>query len=278
MRTLDVPAGELRLAAVEAAQAVTDLVLTGFRECTEVRLKRDSHDIVTEFDLLAEQAIHSRLRDLVPGSGFVGEETGRHDEDRAIAWHVDPIDGTTNFASGMPAWSVSIGAVVADEVIAGVVWDPVRGEMFSADDTGAYLNDQPVRARAAEDSATGVLLTCYPDVLDLDLDGSALAYSRHEGFQRAFRAVRGLGSSALQLAWVAAGRVAATITTHQQSWDVAAGCCLVTRAGGSVVGLTADHRVAQGAAFRQPTVMAHGSPAPYPFLLDLWTSLEGERG
>ena len=108
MRTLDVPAGELRLAAVEAAQAVTDLVLTGFRECTEVRLKRDSHDIVTEFDLLAERAIHSRLRDLVPGSGFVGEETGRHDEDRAIAWHVDPIDGTTNFASGMPAWSVSI--------------------------------------------------------------------------------------------------------------------------------------------------------------------------
>lgn len=261
---------ELRHIAVTAAQSVTELVLEGFAHRGSFEVKRDVHDIVTEFDRRTELILRQQLTSLAPGSGFVGEETGTEASASTVTWHVDPIDGTSNYASGMPLWSVSIGACVGEEMAAGVVWDPVRREMFSADETGTYLNDIPVRAAAPVESTQAELLTCYPDVADLDLDGSARAYRRHEVLQRSFRAVRGLGSSALQLAWVSAGRVAASIQTHQQSWDVTAGCFLVQQAGGDIIGIGADGAPTRRHPHLQPTIVAFGQPNAYPLITDLW--------
>ncbi|MBF8188198.1 inositol monophosphatase [Nonomuraea sp. K274] len=220
--------------ATEAARSVGPLLRKAFRSRPEVTEKRDFHDPVTEHDRAAEEAIRAVITARRPESAIVGEEggaTGSGD----LTWYVDPIDGTANFAAGLPFFCVSIAAAVRGELVAGVVYDPVREDEFTATDEGAWCNGARLRSAGAATDREAMLLTSYPTPIDLETDGD-LALRRYQRFLESFSAVRRPGSAALQLAHVAAGWSDATFGTMSNPWDVAAGALLVRRAGGVYLG------------------------------------------
>ena len=133
--------------ATEAVQLVAAGLRDAFRTRVDVGYKRDRHDPVTEHDRRAEEAIAELLTAKVPGSTVVGEEAGARSGSGDVTWYVDPIDGTANFAHGLAFFCTSVGAVVDGDVVAGAIHDPVAGELFTADLTGAWRNGEPLRSR-----------------------------------------------------------------------------------------------------------------------------------
>ena len=220
--------------AVEAARAVGPRLREAFRSRPEVATKRDFHDPVTEHDKAAEETIRAVIEKRVPGSAIVGEEIGETGSGDLV-WYVDPIDGTANFAAGLPFFCVSIAAAVGGELVAGVVYDPVRGDEFTATTEGAWCGGKPIRSAGAARDREAMLLCSYPSPLDLEADGEE-GLRRYGRLVEAFAAVRRPGSAALSLAHVAAGWADVTSATRAQSWDVAAGALLVRQAGGVYLG------------------------------------------
>ncbi|ACZ88324.1 fructose-1, 6-bisphosphatase/inositol-1-monophosphatase [Streptosporangium roseum] len=229
---------ELAAIAVEAARAVGDQLRDAFRSRPEVKTKRDFHDPVTEHDKAAEERIREVLDRLCPGSVVEGEEGGVRGEGD-IRWYVDPIDGTANFAAGLPFFCTSIGAVVDGKVVAGTVYDPVRDDEFTASLDGAFCNGKPIRSSGARTDREAVLLSSYPTPRDLAAGGDA-ALHRFARMVNAFASTRRPGSAALKLAHIAAGWSDVAYGTHVNAWDVAAGSLLVERAGGTYIPLSGD--------------------------------------
>jgi len=215
---------------VEAADAVADGLRAGFRATMDVGYKRDSHDPVTEHDKRAEARIREVIMARMPDSTIIGEEAGRAEGAGRVRWHVDPIDGTANFAAGLASFCVSIGAVVDGRPVAGVILDPMADHLFTAHLDGAFRNGRRLRSRGVAEEAHALLLTSYPSARDLDRDGQA-ALDRTAGLIHAYGTVRRQGSAALSLAHVAAGWAAAAFGTTVSSWDVCAGIVLVEQAG-----------------------------------------------
>ena len=236
----DVPASrELAGIAELAARATGDRLRTAFRSRPEVDLKRDFHDPVTEHDRAAEETIREVLGEQTPGSVVVGEEGGVGGGDGDLRWFVDPIDGTANFAVGLPFFCVSIGAALGGELVAGVVYDPVRDDMFTASLDGATCNGEPIRSRGATRDETAVVATSYPSAHDLSL-GREDALRRYGRVVDAFATVRRPGSAALTLAHVAAGWADVAYGTSVNAWDVAAAVLLVRQAGGTYLPLNGE--------------------------------------
>ncbi|MEU4549389.1 inositol monophosphatase family protein [Nonomuraea dietziae] len=227
---------ELAAIAGEAARAVGDRLRTAFRSRPEVATKRDFHDPVTEHDKAAEEEIREVLARRCPDSLVVGEEGGTRGSG-TVSWYVDPIDGTANFAAGLPFFCTSIGAVVDGEVVAGVVYDPVRDDEFTAWLGGAECNGEPIRSTGARTDREAVLLSSYPSPRDLAAEGDA-ALHRFARMVNAFASTRRPGSAALKLAHVAAGWSDVAHGTHVNAWDVAAGSLLVRQAGGTYLPLS----------------------------------------
>lgn len=227
-------------AARSAAAAAADHLRTLDRAHIDAEEKTSLHDLVTEHDRACEEIIVARLQELVPGCRIVGEEGGLRESADAHGdagdvptFYVDPIDGTSNFASGTPLFCVSIGVALDGRLVAGVIDAPALGQVFTAGPDGALLNGRPLRGRETRDQTSAVVLTGHPAPRDLDpREDLALEGARRIG--QKVRAVRNLGSAALELAWVAAGWADATFSTLINSWDVAAGFALVEAAGGSV--------------------------------------------
>ncbi|MFI7636469.1 inositol monophosphatase family protein [Nonomuraea sp. NPDC049400] len=220
--------------AVEAARAAGPRLRKAFRSRPDVATKHDFHDPVTEHDHAAEEIIRAVITSHLPESAIVGEEggsTGSGD----LVWYVDPIDGTANFATGLPFFCVSVAAAVRGELVAGVVYDPVREDEFSASTEGAWCNGAPLRSVGASNDREAMLLTSYPTALDMEVDMEA-ALRRYGRFLKSFSAVRRPGSAALKLAHVAAGWSDAAYGTKANPWDVAAGALLVRQAGGVYLG------------------------------------------
>jgi myo-inositol-1(or 4)-monophosphatase len=219
--------------AAAAARDVGDLLRDAFVRGGPAGAKRDFHELVTAHDRIAEERIAAYLLDRVPDSSVLGEEGGRRGTG-SLLWHVDPIDGTNNFASQLPFFCVSIAAEQEGRIVAGVVYDPIRSELFSAWEGGAACNGEPVEARGAASERDALLATDFPEPAggaSRRLDG----VSDHElfaGIVDRFGSVRRLGSGALALAYVAAGRVDVTFALAAKPWDVAAGFLLVRAAGG----------------------------------------------
>ncbi|MES9543673.1 inositol monophosphatase family protein [Actinomadura sp. NPDC000600] len=236
----DVPASrELAGIAELAARATGDRLRTAFRSRPEIDLKRDFHDPVTEHDRAAEETIRNVLAEHTPGSAVVGEEGGVGGGDGDLRWFVDPIDGTANFAVGLPFFCVSIGAAIGDELVAGVVYDPVREDMFTASLDGATCNGEPIRSRGAARDETAVLVTGYPNAREMHRRGeeSLRSFGR---MVDAFATVRRPGSAALTLAHVAAGWADVAYGTSVNAWDVAAAVLLVRQAGGTYLPLNGE--------------------------------------
>ncbi|KAB8195260.1 inositol monophosphatase [Nonomuraea phyllanthi] len=220
--------------ATEAARATGPRLREAFRSRPGVTTKHDFHDPVTQHDRAAEETIRAVITARRPESAIVGEEggtTGSGD----LVWYVDPIDGTANFAAGMPFFCVSIAAAVRGELVAGVIYDPVREDEFSASGDGAWCNGTPLRSVGASGDREAMLLSSYPTAMDVEADGDA-ALRRYGRFLTSFSAVRRPGSAALKLAYVAAGWADAAYGTQANPWDVAAGALLVRRAGGVYLG------------------------------------------
>lgn len=216
---------EIAIGAAHAAGAY----FTPFAGRIEVAAeKKGFFDPVTECDRESERRIVERIFREHPDSTIVGEEGGQQGSG-AVHWYVDPIDGTNNFVAGIPFFCVSIAAAVNGRLLAGVIYDPSKEETFAASTAGATLNGEPIRCSGSALDTGATLLTEFPrsgrplDPEDLPRFGRII---------REFRAVRRLGSTALHLAYVAAGRADATFGMGTNPWDIAAGVMLIQRAGG----------------------------------------------
>ena len=201
-----------------------------FERRVAFELKGDC-DLITEADRASEKLVVERLRAHFPSHGIVAEEGGGHDSSSGYRWFVDPLDGTTNFAHGYPVFNVTLALERDSELIAGVVYDPVQDEMFAAEKGGgAFLNNRRIRVSRADRLADCLVSTGFP------------SRKRHQNVNMHFyyqmamatHGVRRGGSAAIDLAYVAGGRLDAFWEFGLNPWDMAAGLLLVSEAGGAV--------------------------------------------
>ena len=193
-----------------------------------VQAKSSPTDLVSEADHAAERLIRERLSAARPGDGFLGEEGGDEEGTSGIRWVVDPLDGTINFLFGIPAWAVSIACEDADGTLAGVVYDPMRDELWSAVRDGPpLLNGTEVSASTRTDLATAMVGTGF------GYDAEVRRYQAEVAGRLLpqVRDIRRFGSAALDLSWTAAGRLDAFYERGLNHWDRAAGELLCVRAG-----------------------------------------------
>jgi len=196
-----------------------------------VDVKSSSTDMVSDADREAEQAIVELLQAERPDDGILGEEGADEAAASGRRWVIDPLDGTTNFLYSYPAWAVSVALEDADGSLAGVVFDPSRGEMFAAErGGGATLNGEPIRVRTGASLDRALIATGFG--YDADRRGRQAEVLRT--VLPAVRDVRRAGAAAIDLAWVAAGRLDGYWERGLHRWDWAAGRLLVTEAGGEV--------------------------------------------
>ena len=230
----------------EIAREAGELLRTYFRggwfvsESTNSNSEAEQHvrieykgdvDLVTEADRRSEALIVQRIRERWPNHNILGEEGTRTATGSEFHWYVDPLDGTTNFAHGFPVFAVSLGLARGENLIAGVVYDPTRDELFAAEKgSGAWLNERRIRVSPVSSLAESLLATGFP------------SQKRHKNpnihfYQRLTlrsHGVRRAGSAALDLACVACGRYDGFWEFNLNPWDTAAGVVLVREAGGIV--------------------------------------------
>src|ERR1700734_187853 len=201
-------------------------------EQLQVSLK-GPRNFVTAADKRAEEIVREELAKARPDYGFLGEEGGAHEgSDKSHRWIVDPLDGTTNFLHGIPHFAVSIALERNGAIVAGLVYNPANDETFLAErGKGAYLNDQRIRVAARRRLADAVVACGLPHYGRGDLE---LARYEIAAAQQHFAGLRRYGAAALDLAWIAAGRLDAFWERDLSPWDLAAGMLLVREAGGFV--------------------------------------------
>ena len=216
--------------AVDIAREAGALVANYHERHVPFELKGE-FDLVTEADRASEKLIVERLRSHFPSHAIVAEEGGGHESSSEYRWFVDPLDGTTNFAHGFPMFCVSMGLERAGELIAGVVYDPIHQELFTAErGAGAFLNNHRIHVSAAARVTDSLASTGFP------------SRKRHHNINIHFyyqlamasHGVRRTGSAALDLAFVASGRLDFFWEFGLKPWDMAAGALLVEEAGGRV--------------------------------------------
>ncbi len=225
---------------VDAVMKAAKGLRRDFGEVENLQVSRKGPgDFVSQADLKAEALLHDSLLKSRPDFGFVMEEGGVIEgKDTSHRWHIDPLDGTLNFLHGMPHFSVSVGLERDGQVVAGVVYDPIKDELFIAEKgKGAFLNNRRLRVSGRSDLMDCMIGTGIPSTLKRDLP----TYMKEMGHVTARTAgVRRLGSAALDLAYVAAGRLDGFWETGLSSWDIAAGVILVREAGGFVSDVTGN--------------------------------------
>lgn len=217
-------------AAIEVAREAGTILCEEFAHTPEISYKGDV-DIVTQADKRSEQRIVRRLTELFPEHSIAAEEGTGREQESEFRWHVDPLDGTTNFAHGYPCFCVSIALAQHDTPLAAVVFNPFYGELFAAaQGQGATLNGKPIHVSKAETLATSLLCTGFP-VQNRQLSTNLQFYGE---FTMRSHGVRRDGSAALDLAYVAAGRFDGFWEFGLKKWDTAAGVLLIEEAGGKV--------------------------------------------
>lgn len=224
------------LKAVEAGAAQLQHFFNGEFKITN---KEGINNPVTEADHASEKAIIQVIQQEYPGHYLLTEETGEIIMDSEYKWIIDPIDGTINFSKGIPICCVSIGLEKAGEMIMGVVYNPLMNEMFFAQKGfGASLNDKKITVSNTSEVIKSCLVTGFPYTY-LDTPNGPL-----QVFEKLIRKgvpVRRLGSAAIDLCWVAAGRFDGFYEHKLQAWDSAAGFLMVEEAGGKVTDFTGAH-------------------------------------
>ena len=223
---------------------------------------KGEQDLVTEADRASERLICERLRTHFPSHGIVAEEGGGHTSGSGYRWFVDPLDGTTNFAHGFPVFNVSMGLEKDGELIAGVIYDPTRNELFAAEKgSGAHLNNRPIRTSAAKTLKTSLVSTGFPSTKRTQNTNIHFYYQ----LAMISHGIRRAGAAALDFAYVACGRLEAFWEFKLNPWDMAAGILIVREAGGTcsdmfgkAVDLYGEHVVADNSHIHAELIAIFG--------------------
>ena len=222
---------------LKAARKAGRSLVKDFREVENLQVSiKGAGDFVTRADREAERIIKEELRGARPTYGWLGEETGEDaGDDPTRRWIVDPLDGTTNFLHGLPHWAVSIALEHKGEIVAAVIFDAAKDELFAAEKGGgAFMNDQRLRVSGRTRLAEAVFATGIPFAGNGPLPATLQDLAQ---LMPATAGVRRFGAAALDLAYVAAGRFDGYWERGIKSWDVAAGILMVREAGGFVHGI-----------------------------------------
>ncbi len=227
---------------------------------TDVELK-DHNSLVSYVDRESERRLAEHLRRLWPGCGFLTEEETVDQRACDVRWIIDPLDGTTNYLHGLPCFAISVALQVADQLVAGIIYDPPHDELFVAwQGGGAWCNGRPIRVRANARLADALLATGFP-YHDYTFMEHYLGVFRH--FMHHTRGLRRWGAAAVDLAWTACGRYDGFFEYSLNPWDVAAGIVLVRAAGGVVT----DFSGGDGALHGRQILAA--SPAIHAAMLEV---------
>lgn len=219
----------------EAAREAGLLIRDRAGKARSVQTKAgEETNLVTELDREAEALIIATITRAYPDHDILAEESGTHNHSSEYRWLIDPIDGTTNFAHGLPIFCVSVGLEYRNHLIAGAVYDPTRDELFWAErGKGAFLNGQRLRVSATTLLGESLLVTGFP--YHVRTSGENLR--NFNNFVVEARAVRRLGSAAIDLCYVAAGRMDGYWEMSLSPWDMAAGVVILEEAGGKYTDL-----------------------------------------
>jgi myo-inositol-1(or 4)-monophosphatase len=229
------PSQERRV-AVEAARAAGDLLHGELLGPRRIAFKGSPTNLVTEMDARAEALIVERLLAVFPDDAVLAEERGAQAGRSGRRWIIDPLDGTTNYAHGLPLYCVSIALEAAGRVELGVAYDPSQGELFVAErGAGAFCNDARLAVSSAPTLDQSLLATGFPYDIRVNPDNNLREYA---AFSQRAQGVRRLGSAVLYLAWVAAGRFDGYWELRLGAWDVAAAGLMVEEAGGRLTSIT----------------------------------------
>jgi myo-inositol-1(or 4)-monophosphatase len=220
---------------------------------------KGEYDLVTEADRASEKLVVERLRSHFPSHNIVAEEGGGHESPSEYRWFVDPLDGTTNFAHSFPMFNVTLGLERAGEMVAGVIYDPIRQEMFTAElGSGAYLNHRRIRVSGCKRLEDSLASTGFPS---RRRHQNVNIYFYHQMAMES-HGVRRTGSAAIDLAYVACGRLDAFWEFGLKPWDMAAGSLIVREAGGTVSDMhgaphsvtASEHLLADNGAIHPPVL------------------------
>lgn len=220
--------------ALRCARVAGDILMSYYGKALSVETKTCSIDLVTEADKAADLAIREILGEAFPEDTLITEESFEEGSDIVLdrAWIVDPLDGTTNFAHSFPHFAVSIGFVEAGVPVLGVIFDPFKNELFTAiKGQGAEKNGQAIGVGARSHLGEALLATGFPYTIGDDDQGSV---ALHTTFLTQTHGIRRAGAAALDLAYVACGRLDGFWELNLAPWDVAAGVVLIVEAGGVV--------------------------------------------
>jgi myo-inositol-1(or 4)-monophosphatase len=260
---------ELLATARAAAEAGAEVLRRWFRDADLTVERKGAHDFVTAADRESERAIAAEIARRHPGHRILGEEGGdRGSGAGEHQWLIDPLDGTTNFLQGLPVFCVSVACRRGDDPVAGVVIEPLSGDVFAAArGAGAEWNGRPMRASDRPGLDGAFLATGYPfrarETLDTYLEIFRAVFLRA-------KAIRRCGAAALDLAYTAAGVYDGFFEFRLSPWDVAAGALLVTEAGGRVTDLDG------GGRYLDPGNVVAGGPAVQEELLATVAAVAGE--
>ncbi len=220
--------------AVRAARSAGKIIIRSIQHVEHLEVTtKGRNDFVSDVDRLAEQEIINTIHKSYPDHAILAEESGQQgDSDAETVWIIDPLDGTTNFLHGFPHYCVSIAVMVRGKIEHGVIYDPLRDELFTASKgSGAQLNDRRIRVAKRKELSNGLLATGFPFKYPQYLAPYLATFNAL--FPQVADVRRG-GSAALDLAYVAAGRIDGYWEIGLQKWDLAAGTLLIEEAGGVV--------------------------------------------
>jgi myo-inositol-1(or 4)-monophosphatase len=217
--------------AKDAAQKAGFMLIQNITSDRKISFKGEVN-LVTNFDKKSQKIIHQSILRVFPEHNIIAEEGLKEEKDSEFKWIVDPIDGTTNYAHKFPFFCISIALTKKSETLMGLVFDPMRNELFTAiKERGAFLNDQNINVSSIQELDKSLLATGFP----YDIRRSERNNLDHfSNFAKRSQAIRRCGSAALDLCYVACGRVDGFWELKLSPWDTAAGALIVKEAGGCV--------------------------------------------
>ena len=229
---------------VKACRKAAKILIRDFGEVEKLQVSlKGPGDFVTVSDKKVEKILIDELQRARPNYSILSEEIGLIKKDEEFKWIIDPIDGTANFLHGIPHFGISIGLEHNKEIICGIIYDPIKNEMFFAEKgNGAYLNDQRMRVSARSKLMDCIIFTGGPSFKSNDED-KKLSLKEYEKFSSKIGTpLRKMGSASLDMAYVAAGRCDGFWQRNLNYWDIAAGIILVKEAGGFVTDFNGNNK------------------------------------
>ena len=221
---------------VKACRKAAKNIIRDFGEIEKLQVSlKGPGDFVTASDKKAEKILIDELQKARPSYSILSEEIGKITNDEEFKWIIDPIDGTTNFLHGIPHFSISLGLEHKKEIICGIIFDPIKDEMFLAEKgNGAYLNNQRIRVSSRSKLKDCLIVTGGPSFRAKDSDKKLMFNEYYKFSSKVMAPIRKMGSASLDMAYVAAGRYDGFWQRNLNYWDVAAGIVLIKEAGGFI--------------------------------------------